>query len=191
MGEPGQAEKPKADKVVPEAHFIAFKKGSEARERKLKEELAEVKGQVTQMESELKIAKLNAEDDAEISKVKGYLVDEAKKVEKALAEVNEKRAKIDEDLASLTEREKEARVKALASEHKVEIDAIKDAEDPEKEALRLVAQRLTKELENKVPGSEIFESGTPGSVKTKVKDMKDEEFDKVWEQKKQEALSKR
>ena len=164
--------------------FFSYKEASLKREKKLKEELAESKQRGAELEAELKIAKTDTEDEGEISEVKKALL-------KRDAELNEKDRKLAKDLASIEEREKEVRVKTLASEYQVEIDAIKDAEDPEKEALRIVAKRLTKEKEETPAPESVFESKTPGGVKVPIKDMPDTEFDAVWEKQKREALSKK
>ena len=181
--------KPKV-KMIPESDIIAFKKGSTEREKRLREELAESKQRAVEAEAGLKIAKTDTEDEEAVNEIKKYLL----KREATLNEKNETLDKRDKDLASKEEeREKEDRVKMLASEYQVEAKDIKDADDQEKEALRLVTKRLTEEKEQKeapTPGS-VFESNTPGSVKKNVKDMNDPEFDKAWEEKNQEALSKK
>ena len=187
--EPGQSVKVATPKVVPESDFIAFKKGSIEREKRVKEELAKVKEQLSQTEAELKITKTDVGDDEEVSKVKGYLVEEARKL-------NQARAKLEADLTSFKGRDKEVRVKMLASKYGVDEESISEEEDPEKKALELFAERLTKEKEElatkvKQSPESIYESGTPGAIKTQPKDMPDAEFDKHWEQKKQEALSRK
>ena len=178
-------------KVVSESDFIAFKKGSLERERRMKEELAKVKGQLSQTEAELKITKTDVGDDEEVSKVKAYLIEEAKKLRK-------ERAELETDLTSFKERDKEVRVKMLASKYGVDEESISGEEDPEKKALELFAERLIKEKEEsatlaakkaETPES-IYETGTPGGVKTQPKDMSDGEFDKHWGKIKREALSK-
>lgn len=177
----------KAAKMVPESDLIAFKKASQEREKRLKEELAATKNEVVEVKSQLRITKASLEDDEEVAKVKQLLLDEDKKIKT-------EREKLDKDLASLTEREREARVKSLATQHSVEIDLIKDAEDPEKEALRLVAERLTKEaeeLKKKSTPESLYETRTPGSVKVQPKDMTDEDFKKYVDGQRKEALSKK
>ena len=177
------SEKKPAAKMVPESDLIAFKTGSLGREKKLREELVQSTGRVSQLESELKIVKANDEDEGEISAVKQYLLDKEK-------DIANQRAELDKDLASAKEREKEVAVQTLASKHQVEIDEIKDAEDPEKEALRIVNERLVKEKEDGTPES-VFESGTPGSVKAQPKDMSDEDFDKFYASQVKEAAARK
>lgn len=195
---PAQGQKPQP-KMVPESDLIAVKKSLKSENDKLKEELATIKSQFIESQAELEMANTNVEDDAEVKQVKAYLLGERKKLEKEKAEFGKEKSKYQEDLTSYQEREKESRVKALASEHGVELDAIKDAEDPEKEALRLKAERLTKEkeeIEKKTPES-VFEASQTGIVKKQPKDMDTtpptggglSEFDRFWESKKKEALS--
>jgi hypothetical protein len=174
-------------RTVLESDLIAFKKASQERERRLKEELATTKSEVAEVKSQLKIAKASLEDDEEVAKVRQWLIDEDKRI-------TAEREKVEKDLTSLTEREREVRVKSLAAQHSVEIDLIKDAEDPEKEALRLVAERLTKEaeeLKKKSAPESLYETGTPGSVKAQPKDMPDAEFQKYVAGLRKEALSKK
>lgn len=180
---PDEAKKPEK-KMVPESDLVAFKRGAIEREKRLKEELAKKDDALAEANAQLKIAQANLEDDAEVAKVRDSLVERDRKL-------TEKEQKLEKDLASFNEREQEVRVQALATEHGVEIDDIKDAEDPEKEALRLKAERLTKEAEEakKSPES-LYESGTPGSVKTQPKDMSDEEFEAHVKAERTKALSK-
>lgn len=179
-------EKSKA-KMVPESDIIAFKKGATEREKRLKEELAESKQRTVELEAGLKIAKADTDDEGKLSEIKTYLLER----EGTLNERDKEIGKKEKDFASQAEeREREGRVKALAEEHKVEINDITGADDPEKEALRLVAQRLTKEKEETLPPESVFESNTPGSVKKSVKDQTDEEFDASWERQKAEAYAK-
>jgi len=181
--EPVQGDKPKA-KMVPESDLFAVKKPRDAEIKRLKEELATIKQRGVELEAELKIAKMDDGDEAAVSEVKKYLL-------KRESDLNEKEGKLNKDLTSVAEREKEVAVKALASEHQVDIDAIKDADDPEKEALRIVAKRLTEKAEETPPPESVFESRTPGIVKKDAWAMSDEEFDKAFEDKRREALSKK
>ena len=172
----------KGGKTVPEKDLIAVK----MREKALKDELAGYKSRLAETEAELEARATNMDDDDEVRKVREHLISENKKL------ANE-RASLDKDKASLSEERKEARVKTLASEYGVELDDIKDAEDPEKEALRLVNERLTKEKADqatKTPES-VYESSGGGAVKTNIKDMSDEEFMKYSDAKIQEASLKR
>ncbi len=174
-------EKP-AGKTVPEKDLIAVK----MREKTLKDELAGVRTKLAEAEAELETRATDTDDDEEVKKVREMLVADSKK------NANE-RAQIDKDKASLAEERKEARVKSLASEFEVDLDDIKNAEDPEKEALRLVNERLTKEKTEQVEKTpeSVFESTSGGGVKQNVRDMSDDEFNKTYEAKVHEASLKR
>ena len=172
----------KGGKTVPEKDLLAVK----AREKKALDELATTKSKLAEAEAELETRATDTDDDEEVKKVREMLVTESKK------NANE-RAALDKDKASLAEERKEARVKTLATEYAVELDDIKDAEDPEKEALRLVNERLTKEKTEKAETTpeSVFESGSGGGVKVNVRDLSDAEFTKTYEAKVHEASLKR
>lgn len=174
--QPGSSEK----KMVPEADLIAVKNASAGREKKLREELTEKTKEVAELKAELKMAKTNLEDEGEVAEVRQYLIDEGKRIEAEKAE-------LEQDRASIKQRERDADVKALAEKHGVEIDQIKDAEDPEKEALKIVNERLA---EGGGGGEEFFESKSPGGVRQQPKDMSDEDFEKHVKGMEQEAVSK-
>lgn len=162
------AEGKPAPKMVRESDLIALRE----RQRKTLAELAETKTLVTQLRKQLEIAKVNGEEDEAITKIKEYLLDESKKVETFKEELEQRET-------SLNERDRDSRIKTLATEHNVGYDEIKDAEDPEKEALRLVNQRLVKEKESPAPAEETFESASVGlQPKKPVKDMDSTEFAK-------------
>jgi len=182
---PQQTEKA-APKVVPESDLIAVKRKAQEIEKRLREELAELKGKLAEAESELEIGATDVEDDEEVKKVKTYLKGEDNKIK-------QERAKLDADLAAFQERERESRVQTLASQYQVEIDAIKDAEDPEKEALRLANERLAKEkeeAETKASPESVFEHGAGGIVKKPILDMNDAEFEAKEKALKAESLSR-
>lgn len=170
-------------KMVLESDLIAAKRGAAGREKQLKEELAEARSAAAKVEAELRVAKLDADDDAEVKAVREYLIKQAD-------EVAANRAKLEKDLGSFQEREGEARVQALATQYGVAVELIKEAEDPEKEALKLYAERLAKEKAEAAPES-IVETGESVTTKKSVWDMTDEEFDKDVAQKEREALSKK
>lgn len=195
--EPTQGHKPQP-KLVPESDLLAVKKSMKSELDKAKEELAKIRTQLAETQAELEMANTDVDDTDAEKQIKAYLLGERKKLEQEKAEVEKGKVKYQEDLAAFQEREKESRVKTLASEHGVELDAIKDAEDPEKEALRLKAERLTKEkeaIEKKTPESS-FETAQTGIVKKQPQDMstvskegQPSEFDQFWERQKKEALS--
>lgn len=185
--EPTSEVKKPQQKTVPASDLFAVKKQAE----KLQEELANTKAELADIKAELEIAHTDVEDSDEVARVKQYLLGLEKQVNAKVRDVEAREAKLKEDLASYEERDKESRVQALASEHQVEVDAIKDAEDPEKEALRLVNERLAKEkleLEGKTPES-VFETVGGGVIKKKIADMNDAEFAQKEKELKAEALS--
>ena len=155
--------------MVRASDLLALKRKHE----KLQGEYAQLKSENSRLTSEVKVAKANVDDEGEASEVRKYLQDLAK-------ETDEKLAKVEERETSLNEREKEVRVQALASEHGVDAELIKAADDPEKEALRLKAERLTKEKEEATkssPAERVFEFGIGGGKITKpFKNMDAKEF---------------
>lgn len=186
--EPTKAvEKPKA-KLVPESDLIAIKRKYQDIEKKLRGELAEIKGKFAEAQAELEVTSTDVEDSDEVKRVKSYLVGESKKVQA-------ERAKLEEDLASFKEREKESRVQTLASKYGIDVESIGSEEDPEKKAYEIVAERLTKEkeeLQKNVPPvspESVLEHEAPSIKKVSPKDMPVADFNNLWEAKKKEALS--
>lgn len=173
-------------KTVKASDLFALKEGARKRESQLKAELEEVRGALADANAALKVAKVNVEDDEETAKVRTYLLEQHKELER-------ERKKLEKDLASHKEREREVRAKELASKYGVDIESISTEEDMEKEAYRLYAERLAKEkeeLEKKTPES-VYESSPGGTVKVQPKDMPTADFDKYYERLKKEALLKR
>lgn len=168
-------------KMVRESDLMAQK----AKADKFEKELATIKGQLTQAQSELKIAKMNGEDSEEVKKVKEYLEERDKEVSKREGELNK-------SLASLEEREKESRVLALATEFGVDIESIRGTENPREKALELKLERLAKEKKEipKSPEENVFEKGAGGLAKKSILDMSDKEFKDLEASMKKEALSK-
>lgn len=174
-------------RTVPLGDLLRYKKGAEGREVKLKAELAQAKEALAQTQSELQIRGVDVEDDEDVSRVKKYLLEQEKGIRK-------ERAKLNADLASYEERAKEARIQSLTSKYGVDIETISGEEDPEKKALELYAERLSREKEELTkksgPGA-VFESGTRGGVRTSPKDMTPEEFTKHVKALTETALSQR
>ena len=177
-------------KMVPEADLIAIKKASE----RMKEELtratnlaAQYKREVAEANSKLKIAKTDVEDDEEVKKVREYLLSENEKV-------TAERDKLDKDLTSLKEREREVGAKELATKYGIDVESISGEENPtdmKVKALELYAERLAKEKEETPTPESIYESATPGLVRKGVWDKSNEEFEIGVEKMRREALSKR
>ncbi len=162
-------------KMVRESDLVAVKK----REDKLKEELARVTSKITQLEddktgiaAELKIAKTDASDEDEVVRVREALIAQHDENKKSL---KSDRDKFTEELTSFNKREKEGRVQELASKFKVDVEAIQEADDPEKRAMELQLERLTSGNENS-PEDIVDTSGGGGVVKKSIPNMTDEEF---------------
>ena len=178
-------------KMVPVGDLIAYKKSSQEREKKLREELAETKGKLASQEEEINILKTDLNDDDEVKRVKLLLLEDNKKLKG-------ERAKLNSDLTGFKEREKLVRAKELFAELKgkgVEFKEsdLMDAEDMEAKATDLYVEHLAKEndeLKHKEPGS-LYESETPTVVKKDYASMPTAEFMKEYESKKREALSRR
>ena len=141
------------DKMVKEADLIAFKKSAESREKKFKQELEELNKRVAdaeagrrQVESQLKITKVDLEDDEEVKKVREFLLNEDKRIE------NEAK-KLQERLDSFTKRERGVMAKELAFEMKskgVELkeEALLEAEDMKAKAAEVYTEFLVQQNEN-------------------------------------------
>ena len=172
-------------KTVPEGDLIAFKKGSLEREKKLKEELANLRDELSQV----KISQTDVEDDEEVKKVKEYLLSEDKRIKT-------QRAKLEADLTTYEKRERVVRAKELASQRGVDEETLLASEDMDTKSLELYAERLAKEkaeLEEKLKSSpeRIYETGGGGQLRKQPKDMSKDEFDKYWKQQLTEAQTKR
>jgi len=180
-----QQDKKPEPRLVPETDVIAVKKAHE----RTKAELSELKAKLVDIESERSLIGGLGDDEEEVDKVKTMLLER----EKAL---NKRQAQLDKDLTSLKEREKESRVQSLVSKYGVNITDISDSEDPEKKALELYAERLTKEKEELVKAKEkspelIYESGSMGKLHKQPRDMTEKEFeDYVKSLRKRGTLSK-
>ncbi len=169
-------EKGSQKKMVPEADVIAQKKRAE----KVEGELTEVKRQLADSQSEIGVLK-DAIDEDGVTEVQKKLLEREKVA-------NEREAELKKGEVTLKERQKVAVVTTLATQYGVEESRIRDAEDPEKEALKLQNERLTKEKEST---ESVFETGPAGSVKTQPKDMSDEVFDQFYETQKKAAQLKK
>ena len=155
-------------KVVPIADLMAIK----AKLERANEELAKERKARLTSESNLKIAKLNTEDDEQVQKVKSFLTEEWDKL-------NESKSKFEEEKTGFQSERKVSQVKTLAEKYGLDVDALSEAEDPEKEAYRLIVERSDKEKkeaqEKKAPESpsspELFESTTAGFKSLNIADI--------------------
>jgi hypothetical protein len=186
--EPAKTNQPK---MVPEADLLRLKKGSEAREKKYREELANVSARLREVEAKSILGGLNTGDEADVGKVKSYLLGRA-------SEIEEKSRKLDEELASLKEREREVRVKDVALRYGLSSDELAGEEDVESAALRLRAERLSKENEElkkqsaKVTTQPVYENNSSaGVVRKSVNDMNNKELADYEKELKARALSRK
>lgn len=168
------ADKPDG-KMVAERDLLAVKHAKE----KVEQENQELKQRNARLEKRLEIVDLKDVEDGDLKNVKQLFLDRE-------AELDEREAKIKvrEDVAkdfesSQKEKEKEESVRTLTEkyapggekEKKAFTEAIKASDDPEKEALRLFAERTKKGEENISP-EDILDVTTPGGkVKKSVMDI--------------------
>src|SRR3990167_8811703 len=102
-------EKKEPEQIIPLKDFIAFKKASEGRQKKLEEQLAESTAHMAELQVDLDVAKKTGGNDAEVREVQEFLIEERKKVARleAIAEQNR---------IALEKRERTVRAKELATE---------------------------------------------------------------------------
>ena len=180
-------------KVVPLADFLALKKGSADREKKLKGQLDEALEQVSGLQSQLDIAKVDVDDDADVKVVRQDLLKRDK-------ELRDGRAKHEKDLTAFAEREKVVKAKELVADYKargveLDLDTLLGEEDMERKALDQFASHLAEEnlsLKTKEPvkPTSFFESTMISSSKKQPKDMTDDEFKQFVKEETTKALSK-
>lgn len=183
MDKPGQSDK-KDERMVAESTLVSVKKEWKSKYDKANDELAKTKSELSKAQSDLKIAKTDVDDDEEVKKVRAMLVEEAD-------ELRKKREVLEKDLSSFQEREREVTAKELASKYGIDADALKDSEDMEKEALRLKLEKLSGEGKEPPPESSVYEREHPSIAKKGAWDLSDEEFNKQWDAKNREALSRK
>lgn len=176
-------------KMVLEADLLRFKKGAEAREKKLREELQTASAKLRDVEAKSILGGLNVPDDGEVGVVKKYLIDKAKELET-------QRQKLEEELTSFREREREVRVKDVALKYGLSSDELMGEEDVESAALRLQAERLAKENEElkkktTMTPQPVYETGSPAVVRKNVFDMNDKELAEYEKELKNKALSRK
>uniref|UniRef100_A0A6H1ZRE2 Uncharacterized protein n=1 Tax=viral metagenome TaxID=1070528 RepID=A0A6H1ZRE2_9ZZZZ len=143
--------------------------------------LLKAKEEIANLKSEIKMAKANLTDEDEVKDVREYLLERDRELNEREATLEKRQGELTERQTTLDKRDKEESVKSLAAKYKVELDKIKDADDPEKEALKIIHERLTKEKEQPpAPAEEAFESAPAGGIiKKQPKDMDDKEFAKL------------
>ena len=175
----------KAGNMVPLSELIAAKD-------KIKKVLSELEGERkarADAETKLKVAKANLEDDEDVKKVRDGLLEDWDKLKAD-------RSKYDEDRTAFDGERKKFTVEQLATKFGVEITAIADKDDPEKEALRLYAEKLTKE-KAETPKLGIYDTNAPAVVKWDIGKINvttsegRKQLAEIENQMKEEALSKK
>src|SRR3990167_1165710 len=126
----------KGGRTVPVSDLLAVKNQL----KKAQAELEASKVREADALAQLQVSTLNIEDDAEVSKVRKYLLQKER-------ELATKEVKISQTEATLTERERSARAKELATEYGIDVESLTGEDDMEKVALRLNSEKLAKELE--------------------------------------------
>mgnify|MGYP001561540446 CR=1 FL=1 len=180
--------------TVPLRDLIAIKQILKDREKKWEIEKTRLFSQVGQLQNELKIAKANGEDSAEVELVKKSLLDQADKIKTD-------REKFEDDLNSYNKREREFRAGKLAFDLKakgveIEAESLLNEEDMDAKSRDLLVEHLAKENESlkanqsNSPGESVFERGSGGLLKKQPKDMDDAEFAGYEKAIKGQALSK-
>ena len=163
------SENPNKERTVPEVTFHTVRSKLEKAEK----ELSQLRTQNAQLNSELRIAKSNLDDEGDVKAVRAQLVEEADKLDKMRAELEQRET-------GVKEKERASQLQTLVSTYEVDIEQLQHADDPEKEALRLYAKRLKEEKENKSPGlspEDVVERASVSTLpKKSVIDMSKEEF---------------
>ena len=142
---------------------------TEADVMSLKHQLEQANKKIGELQAENKVLKQSVDDEG-VTAVQKKLMDDAKALQDREAEVAKR-----EDAVTL--KEKTSRVKELAAQYGVEAKELEKADDPEKKALQLAHEKLTKEKEGQKKEAEekspesVFESGNRGVAKKSVKDI--------------------
>ena len=153
---------------------------------KVRRELAQTVSQSKKLEQQLEVARAEKPDDV--------LSEAEKKLMTRWDEIQDERHKLEEDLTTFKERERQMRAKELATEKGIDVEALLAEEDIDSAALRLFAEKLAQENEElkKSQGStSVYESATPTVIKKNVWDMSTQEFKEHEEKLKREVLSKK
>lgn len=183
--EPAHAEGTPPPETVSLKDFLAHKEASRRRESKYKAENEALAQQLKDLTTELEVLKQTPNSDAtddEIKAVKMALLRKHKEFEKNNAAL----AQREKDLQA---RERKLEIQRLCADYKVKPEDIEDAEDPEKEALKLFAANLQKEA-TKGKGSAKLERGSPDRTGRSVAEYTPEEFQQHLQRLKREAALK-
>jgi len=166
--------------------------------------LLKVREENASLKSELRMAKANLGDEDAEKEVRQFLIDRDKELNDREAELRTLQEDLNSKQTSFNERERESRIQSLASQYapsgegteieksKTEfMEALKKADDPEKEAYRLVNERLTKERASPNPAEGTFETtSVVGQIKKPIPAMSETEFAQYEQELKQKAIAK-
>ena len=185
MTEPVGPKKEKAVKTVPESDFVAFKRAAIERERRLKAELEEARGQVSQLQSDTKFLDLDVDDSDGVNAVKRELLRRER-------ELNQKTSAVEKREAGATEKERLASARMLVADYQqrgldVDVDSILAEENPElylrdKMIEHLLAEKETSQGEKpSETEAQIYES-IPAATNSKIPtDYRDDKAMSAWE----------
>jgi len=189
------------EETVPKKDLITFKEASKNREEKLKAEieklqnsLADEVSKVKMLDEQLKTAKVNLEDDADVKELRAAF--EAK--DKELAE---RERQIEKERTSLDKERKEVRATKLVTEYSgkglaITEEDLADVQDMDafvKDKYLEFLAKQNEELKTKPPenpAESVFEGREGGVVTKPFADMSREERDARWTALKQGALAK-
>lgn len=122
-----------------------------ARAEKAEAEAKTLRQRVTTLENRMKVLDLDSISDEELKSVKTLLLETSQELDGREAELKKREESVNELEATHTQREKDSLIQSLASKYAAKDDEkaqkefvgkLKDAEDPEKEALRLYVEGL-------------------------------------------------
>lgn len=146
---------------------------------KAKSDLAkvnELERENARLKKRLEFIDLSDVTDQDAHDIKELLVSRETELDERENKIKEREEAVQEKESTFSQKEKDDTVRTLAEKYGVEVEAIKDSEDPEKEALRLAFEGKNKETGG-TPAENVFDGGGgKGIVKKQPKDMSDEEF---------------
>lgn len=122
-------------------------------------------------------------EDEDLKNMKEYFLQRDLELDEREKGITERLEKAESLESAHKERERADLVKTLAEKYKIEAEAIKGEDDPEKKALQLYVERLAsgekkkEEKEETAPEEEVFEHGSEGGkFKKSPLDMNPEEL---------------
>jgi len=164
-----------APKMVREADLLAVK----SKHDKLVSENQTLKSRVARLEKRLEIVDLTDVEDGDLKNVKQLFLDREVELDEREKKLNEKADEINDLESAHKERERADLVKSLAEKYKIDAEALKDTEDPEKKALQLYVERLAsgdKKEEESSPEDVFEHMQAGGKFKKSPLEMDDKEL---------------